>query len=119
MPLVCSIGPRNLGDLGDRRAEDLVLVIERRRSDVDIEPVGADHPVAFVEKLVADHHDMVHLALGVDDPVPGGERTRRAADLVQSRGHLAIVLGVLVGQHEFGRRFDGARLVAVHPLDLR
>jgi hypothetical protein len=61
----------------------------------------------------------VYLTAGVDDAVPGGERARRPADLVQCGGNLAVVVRVLVREDQIGVRLDGARLVTVHPLDLR
>ena len=59
------------------------------------------------------------LAAGVDDPVPGAERTRGATDFVERRGDLPVVVGMFVRQHEVGGRHHRAGRVAVHPLDLR
>ena len=65
-----------LGDLRDRLGDDLVVALLHRRRDVDVEAVGADHRPGVVEQLVADDDDVVNLAVGVDDAVPGGERAR-------------------------------------------
>jgi hypothetical protein len=81
--------------------------------------VRADHPTAVVEELVADHHDVVYAAAGVDDPVPGGEGARRPPNLVERGGDLSVVLRVLVRQHQIRRGLHRAGLVPVHPLDLR
>ena len=42
----------------------------------------------------------------------------RPPDLFQRRRDLAVVVGVLVRQHQIGGRVHRAGLVAVHPLDL-
>ena len=95
----------------------LVGVVHRRR-DVDVEAVGADHVAGVVEDLVADDYDVVNLTSGVDDAVPGAERTGGPPDLLQRGRDLAVVVGMLVRQHQVGGRVHGAGVVAVHPLDL-
>ena len=62
----------------------------------------AEYITSIVEGLVADHYDVVNLTSRVDDAVPGGKRTGRPADLFQRRRDLAVVIGVLVGQHQVG-----------------
>src|SRR6185312_6938078 len=63
--------------------------------------------------LVADDYDVVNLTSRVDDAVPGAERTGRPPDLFQRRHDLAVVIGVLVRQHQVGGRVHGAGVVAV------
>ena len=106
-----------LGDLGDRRADQLLARTARRRH-VDVEAVRADHVAVVVVELVADHDHVVHDLLGVDDAVAGAECPVRAPDVVQRGSHLNVVVGMLVRQHQFGRGHDGARLVPVQPLHL-
>ena len=81
--------------------------------------MGADHPIAVVEELVPHDDDVMNVTVGVDDPMPGGEGTGGAADLVERGGDLAVVVGMLVRQHEVGGRVHVSGFVAVHPLDLR
>ena len=58
--------------------------------------MGADHLAGVVEQLVPDHYDVMHLAPGVEDAVPGGKRARGPTDLVERGSHLAVVVGMLV-----------------------
>ena len=95
MPLACSI-PAGLGDLGDRLGDDLVPGLPHRRGDVDIEAVGSDHVAVLAVELVPDHNHVMDLAAGVDDPVPGTERTRGATDFVERRGDLPVVVGMFM-----------------------
>ena len=94
------------------------MALLHRRRDVDVEAVGPDDRASVVEHLVTHDDDVVDLAVGVDDAVPGGEGARRPADLVQCGGDLAVVVRVFVREDQIGGRLDAARLVAVHPLDL-
>ncbi len=118
MPLRVSDDAPGLSDLRDGLGDDLGVTLLHRRRDVDVEAVGADDRAGVVEDLVTHHDDMVDLAVGVDDAVPGGEGARRPADLVQCGGDLAVVLRMFVRENQVGCRLDAARLVAVHPLDL-
>ena len=58
-------------------------------------------------------------ALQVDDAVPAAERLTGVADQIEGVGDLAVVVGMLVRQHQVRGRVHRARLVAVHALDLR
>ena len=53
----------------------------------------------------------------VDDPVPAAEQAA-ISDPLQDLGDFGAVLGVLVGEQQFGRGLDGAGFVAVHARDL-
>jgi hypothetical protein len=50
----------------------------------------------FVGELVADHHDLPDDIVGVDDAVPGAERTAAAQHRVDGSRDLTPILGMLV-----------------------
>jgi hypothetical protein len=81
--------------------------------------MGPDDPALVIEELVAHHDDVMNVTAGVDDAVPGGEGAGGTADLLQRGGDLAVIVGMLVRQHEVGREVHAPGFVAVHPLDLR
>ena len=84
-----------LGDLGDCGGDHL-LVDGIGRRHVDVETVGANHVVLVVVELIADHDDRMHRPVGVDDAMPRAERPVGTADLVERRGDLHVVVGMLV-----------------------
>ena len=96
MPLACSMPLRASANSATAAVTTLVVGLLHRRCDVDVEAVRADHLAGVVEELVADHHDLMHLASGVEDAMPGGKCAGGAADLVQRGRHLAVVVGMLV-----------------------
>ena len=88
------------------------------RCDVDVETPGSDDFAAVVEQWFADDHDLADVATGGDDAVTGAEGFMGAADIVQRRCDMFIVVGMLVGEHKVGGGIRRAWLVAVDLLDL-
>ena len=70
-----------------------------------------------VAHLVADDDDLVDLAGGVEDAVSAAERFGGVAHPVEYLRDVRVVLGVFVGEQQFGGRVDLAGQVAVLPGD--
>ena len=88
-------------------------------SHVDVETAGAHDRAGLVGECVGDDDDVMNPALGVDDAMPGAERLLALPHLLKRGRDVLEVLGMLVGQHQFGGGRRGAGLIAVHLLDLR
>ena len=88
------------------------------RRHVDVEAAESDRRVGVVAKLLADDDDLPRLAMGVDDAMAGTDGAVRAPDVLEGFGDFGVVVGVFVGQQQFGRWLGGARLVSVNLLDL-
>jgi uncharacterized integral membrane protein (TIGR00698 family) len=105
-----------LGDLRDRRG-DLVLRLLRRR-EVDVEAVGPRHATGVLDERVGHYQHLVSGAVGVDDAVVGTGRPQVSTGVRQRGRNLVMVVGMLVREHQFGGRGDGAGRIAVYGLDL-
>ena len=85
---------------------------------VEIKALCANYFAHVVVETFPDNHDIAHLALHGDDPVPGAEGFVGSADVVERGRNVGVVVGVLVGQHNFGGGRDGAGLVSVDLFNL-
>lgn len=85
--------------------------------DVDVEAGAADDLTVLVEDAVADDDDRAGVPFGVDDAVAAAECSAGGADRVQGVGDVGSVVGVLVGEKQFGGRGDGGGVVSVHAGD--
>ena len=86
--------------------------------DVHVVAVHTDHRTVVAGEAITHHHDLSDLISGVDDAVPGAERTAALQHRVDGSRDLTSIFGMLVRQHQFGGRRHRARLVAVHALHL-
>ena len=60
-----------------------------------------------------DHHDVMEHAARVDDAVSAGERAVLGEHPLHEALEVLAIVGVLVTDHQFGRRLDLAGSVAV------
>jgi hypothetical protein len=67
-----------------------------------------------VVKSLTDDNHFAGVPLYVNDAVTGAERLMCAADLVESRRDVLIIVGVLVRQNQARCRGDRSRAVAVN-----
>lgn len=75
--------------------------------DVDVEAGAADDLTVVVEDAVADDDHGAGDPFGVDDAVAAAECSAGGADGVQGVGDVGSVVGVFVGEEQFGGRGDG------------
>jgi len=85
---------------------------------VEIKALRANYFAHVAVEAFPDDDNIAHLALHGDDPVAGAEGFVGSADVVERGRNVGVVVGVLVGQHNFGGGRDGAGLVSVDLFNL-
>jgi hypothetical protein len=102
-----------LREFGDDLIGDLPAILGAQIGDVDVEPGRPGHLTVLIEHPVADDDDVMDSVGGVDDAVPAAEWLPGGDHLVEDRGDLRVIVGVFVGEQQFGGRGDLAGGVAV------
>ena len=101
------------------RDADDVLALPLRGRYIYVNPFGRNRVAILIKKLVGHDDNLVGAAVGVDDAMLRAERSMIAANLINGRCYLVPVVGMLVGEHQFGGGRDRPRHVPVEALNLR
>ena len=85
---------------------------------VDVIALTTDQRAVAVKHPVREDDDGVLATGGVDESVAAGERPAEVQEVVEKVLDVLAIVGMLMGEQQFGGGHDGTWLVAVHARDL-